>query len=103
MERNNQGRGRSRRTPLPPRIDVTPEELAHVVLNAGRPIGPVSGREYFCVECDRQVAYPETLYQDGKCEQCHNKPSAEPVRRCTCGIEVAKAKSRCTEGDCPFK
>ena len=59
--------------PLPPRIDASPEAIANVVLNAGRPKGPVSGKAYYCVDCERKVSYPETLYQDGRCEQCHNQ------------------------------
>ena len=59
-------------TPLPPRIDASPETIANVVLNAGRPRRPVSGKPYYCVDCERQVSYPETLYQDGQCETCHN-------------------------------
>ena len=62
--------GRPART-LPPRIDATPEEVAHVVLNAGRPKGPVQGQDYYCADCKRQVAYPETLYNDNRCEGCH--------------------------------
>ena len=40
---------------LPPRIDATPEEVAYVVLNAGRPKGPVANRLYHCQDCTRQV------------------------------------------------
>ena len=63
-----------RRSPPPPRIDALPEAIANVVLNAGCPKGPVSGKAYYCVDCGRQVSYPETLYQDGRCEQCHYRP-----------------------------
>ena len=63
--------GRPSTKVLPPRIDSTPEEIAHVVLNAGRPKGPVQGRDYFCRDCKRQVAFPETLYNDNRCESCH--------------------------------
>jgi hypothetical protein len=56
---------------LPPRIDASPEEMSRVLLNAGRPKGPVKGRDYHCVDCKRQVAYPETLYNDNRCESCH--------------------------------
>ena len=63
--------GRPRKHLLPPRIDATPEEVAHVVLNAGRPKGPFKPKDYFCEACKRQVAFPETLYNDGLCEQCH--------------------------------
>ena len=55
----------------PPRIDATPEEIARVVLNAGRPTGPVKDRDYSCRACERDVNYPETLYRDGLCPECH--------------------------------
>ena len=42
MPRQKKERGRHPR-PLPPRIDATPEELARVVLNGGRPKGSVKG------------------------------------------------------------
>ena len=31
------------------------------------PEGPV----YHCVDCEREVHYPDTLYRDGRCETCH--------------------------------
>jgi len=70
MPRAKKERGRPAK-PLPPRIDASAEEIAHVVLNAGRPKGPIDARDYHCVECGRQVAYPETLYNDYKCAGCH--------------------------------
>ena len=27
--------------------------------------------EYRCATCHREVHYPETLYNDGRCEECH--------------------------------
>ena len=36
---------------FPPRIDATPDQIAHVVLNAGRPKGPVWARKCRCVDC----------------------------------------------------
>ena len=59
--------------PLPPRIDATAEEIAHVVLNAGRPKGPVAGRDYHCADCGKQVVWPDILYDDGRCEGCHRE------------------------------
>ena len=29
------------------------------------------GAVYRCVECGREVGYPETLYNDDRCEECH--------------------------------
>ena len=31
------------------------------------------GKTYRCVDCEREVNYPETLYRDGRCESCHDK------------------------------
>ena len=76
MPRKKKEMGRPMERKYPPRIDATPEEIAHVVLNAGRPKGPVKARDYFCVDCERQVAYPETLYRDGRCENCHKAPAS---------------------------
>ena len=71
MPRQKKEMGRPIERMYPPRIDATPEEIAHVVMNAGRPRGRIAERDYFCVDCERQVAYPETLYRDGRCEECH--------------------------------
>ena len=57
----------------PPRIDASPETIANVVLNAERHarFGSEPKRtEYRCAECDRPVAYPETLFCDGRCGDC---------------------------------
>ena len=64
-------RGRPMVRKYPPKIDATPEEVAKVLLNTGPVSGPVSGRDYYCADCKRQVAYPETLYNDNRCESCH--------------------------------
>ena len=63
-------RGRPMKKRYPPRIDATPEELARVVLNGGRPKGSVKALVYRCAGCERTVNYPETLYRDGRCEGC---------------------------------
>ena len=74
MPRKKKPMGRPPTKTLPPRIDAaSPEHLAHRVLNAGRPKGPVSSKLFFCADCKRQVAFPETLYDDGLCEECHNR------------------------------
>ena len=93
--------GRSR-VVLPPKIDASPEEAAQVVLNAGRPKGPVDTRPGRCVECQREFAYLERPCQDGKCEGCHSASASVQRARCTCGIEIAKA-SMCSESDCPYR
>ena len=68
-EKNPRGRPVEKR--YPPRIDATPEEIARTVLNAGRPKARVKSRTYRCEVCGREVQYPETLYRDGRCPECH--------------------------------
>ena len=71
MPRRKKPMGRPSR-PLPPRIDATAEEIADVFMRTPPP-GPVVdyNKVYRCGECNRVVAYPEVLYRDGKCENCH--------------------------------
>ena len=64
-------RGRPMKKGYPPRIDATPEEIARIVLKGGRPTGRVKSRTYRCGACGRAVYYPETLYRDGRCPECH--------------------------------
>ena len=64
-------RGRPMKKGYPPRIDATPEEIARAVLKCGRPTGRVKSRDYRCGSCGRAVHYPETLYRDGRCPECH--------------------------------
>ena len=71
MGRARKAKGRPRERLYPPRIDATPEQVAHVVLNAGRPKGRLKPRDYYCGGCNRQVSYPEILHDDGRCEVCH--------------------------------
>jgi hypothetical protein len=61
---------------LPPRIDATAEEVARVFMQA-RPPGPEVDFEqvYRCRVCERPVYFPEILYNDGRCEECHKAPS----------------------------
>ena len=71
MPRTKKQRGRPAR-PLPPRIDATPEELARAVLSAGRPTTAVDdSKVYRCRSCGQTVQWPATLYNDGRCEDCH--------------------------------
>ena len=60
----------------PPRIDATADELVTRMFS----LTPAQSeairknpqvREYRCVGCQRLVGYPETFYDDGRCEQCH--------------------------------
>ena len=73
MARPKKERGRPMGQGYPPRIDASPETIANVVLNAKRParFGSEPKRiKYRCVDCDRTVAYPETLFCDGRCVDC---------------------------------
>ena len=63
--------GRPMRKYYLPRIDATPSELAKILFRTPPTDKPVSGRDYYCLDCERLVAYPETLYSDGRCEKCH--------------------------------
>ena len=63
---------------MPPRIEATPEEIARKFLRTPPP-GPAldTSKVYRCGECQRAVYYPEVLYQDGRCEECHKAPVAD--------------------------
>ena len=57
-----------------PRVDATPEEIAQAMF--AMPENHdweylKSEPEYRCSDCDKVVTYPDTLYQDGRCEPCH--------------------------------
>ncbi len=72
-QRNELGRTVTRR--LPPRIDATPEQIARAMFrlpaNHQRRFEQDGGAEYHCVTCNREVYYPEVLYNDGRCEGCY--------------------------------
>ena len=71
MPRKKKERGRPVRGYLP-RIDATPDQLAEVLLRVGRPTEPIDdSKVYRCVVCKRDVYYPDTLYNDGRCPECH--------------------------------
>ncbi len=72
MPRTKKPRGRPTRL-LPPRIDATAEEVARVLLNRPVPIGEVKEQVYRCAVCERPVYFPEVLYNDGRCEDCHTE------------------------------
>ena len=58
----------------PPRVDATTEEMVRAMFDL--PAGHQwkyekgDGKVYRCVDCKREVWYPETLYRDGRCEAC---------------------------------
>ena len=70
--------GRPMERSYAPRIDATPEEMARAMFSL--PAGHQwqyekdGGKVYKCADCGREVAYPETLYRDGRCEDCHQAP-----------------------------
>ena len=64
-------RGRPQERLYPPKIDATMDELASAALNAPPPQGKLRPKEYHCGACGRAVHYPEILYRDGRCEECH--------------------------------
>ena len=70
----SRGRGRPAR-PLPPRVDATAEEMAQAMFRLPAhyewQYEKDGGTVYRCVECGREVSYPETLYNDDRCEECH--------------------------------
>ncbi len=77
MTKPKKQRGRPAR-PLPPKIDAPPEAVARVLMQT--PPKQVwryetGGHEYRCVSCFREVNYPETLYDDGNCEDCKEQSS----------------------------
>ena len=71
-------RGRPLANTYAPKVDATPEEIARAMFalpadhewqyEKGR------GKVYACEQCGKQVAYPETLHRDGRCESCHDTP-----------------------------
>lgn len=89
MPRRKKERGRPMRTGYPPRMDATAEEIAQGMLSlpvdhqfeyqkgGGNPRDIV----YRCVDCDLAVYYPNTLYRDGRCEECHEARSGVGIHR----------------------
>ena len=63
-QKNPQGRPARK---YPPRIDATPEEIAYVVLNAGRPKESVKDKDYSCGGCEREVHYRDQDYALNVC------------------------------------
>ena len=69
MPRRKKERGRPSK-PYPPRIDATPEEALQAMFNTP-PTATVDDRESRCSDCGREVYYPEVLYRDNRCSECH--------------------------------
>ncbi len=70
MPRPKKERGRPSK-PYPPRIDATPEEALRAMFNTP-PSATVDSRESRCSDCGREVYYPEVLYRDNRCSECHS-------------------------------
>lgn len=72
--RKKRERGRPMKRGYAPRVDATPEEIAKALFSL--PASHVwqyekgGGKVYHCRDCQREVNYPETLYRDGRCENC---------------------------------
>ena len=75
MPRRKKERGRPMKRGYPPRIDATPEQVVQALFRTPSQT-ELEEREYRCSECGRGVYYPETLYNDNRCSECH---AAAPV------------------------
>ena len=81
--RRNRERGRPIKQGFAPRGvgEATPEEVARAMLSLPADhqweYEKNGGKTYQCADCEREVAYPETLYLDGRCEDCHAKAPVE--------------------------
>ena len=71
MPRRKKERGRPLKHKYPPRIDATPEELVQAMFNTPHDAVLEEPEEYRCSDCGREVYYPETLYRDNRCPECH--------------------------------
>ena len=77
--KNKKDRGRPMKNLYPPRADVTAEDIAQAMFSL-----PAdheweyleSAPEYRCADCGREVHYPDTLYRDGRCADCHTTVTA---------------------------
>ena len=74
MPRRKKERGRPLERKYPPRVDATAEEMAQAMFSLPADhewAYPESEPEYRCADCGREVHYPDTLYRDGRCADCH--------------------------------
>ena len=72
---------KARPPPLPPRVDATSAETAKALFalpadHRWQYEGD-GGKVYRCVECKREINYPETLYGVGQCESYHDGARSE--------------------------
>ena len=68
MAKNKNPRGRPLERKYPPRIDASPDDIARAMLAAAPKDS--EAKTYACSHCGREVSYPETLYDDGRCKDC---------------------------------
>ena len=65
---------------FPPKPDLEGmsfEEAMNKALNSGPVDTSRDPTEWRCVDCGRQVWYPEVYYNDKRCEQCHEKAQGQ--------------------------
>lgn len=73
MPRPKKPRGRPTKNLLPPKIDATPEQIAQTFFRK-RPLDDgLVIKAYRCAQCEREVHYPETLFEGGLCAECKSK------------------------------
>ena len=70
MKEGREGHGKAG-TGVSPRIDATMEQITDVMLTTPPPLAQTE-KSYQCVECEREVTWPDTLFEDQRCEQCHD-------------------------------
>ena len=74
MPRRKKERGRPLERKYPPRVDATAEDMAQAMfaVPADHEWAYLKSEpEYRCADCGREVRYPDTLYRDGRCADCH--------------------------------
>ncbi len=75
--KKERGRPMKKKNLYAPRADATAEEMAKAMFAMPAdhqweyPDAGTEGPVYRCADCGREVHYPDTLYQDGRCETCH--------------------------------
>ena len=72
------GRGRPSKK-YPPRVEATAEGIAQsfFAMPADHKWEYLESEpEYRCVDCQKEVSYPDTLYNDGRCKVCHSIASS---------------------------
>ena len=71
MPRRKRDKGRPLTHKYPPRIDASPEVIAEAFFAVPADTQVRADADYHCVDCKCEVNYPDTLYDDGRCEACH--------------------------------